>query len=237
MPASADIVDTSNHLFRMHTYQHHIAELKHSPQLPKAIEELNAFWQDDQQRRVQFYNDIDEDSKAEFVEGVVIMHSPAKDAHNETRALIDRLISTHADVHGLGKVRSEKALIALSRNDFEPDVVFWSAAKAAAIGPQTLKYPAPDWVCEVLSPGTERYDRGIKMNDYAAHDVAEYWIIDPDKRVAEIYLLQDDKQYGLHTKTDSGILRSTVIPGFECPIEAIFDTAANIIAVRRILQS
>ncbi len=41
------------------------------------------------------------------------------------------------------------------------------------------KFPAPDLIVEVLSESTEANDRGIKFEDYAAHGVVEYWIVDP----------------------------------------------------------
>jgi Uma2 family endonuclease len=219
----------------MQTYQHLLSELKHSPQLPAAIEELNAYWKDEQQRRVKFYDDLDEDMKAEFIDGEVVMHSPVREAHNESRTLMERLIGTYVDVHDLGIVRSEKALIVLARNDFEPDVAFWGLAKSKGIKPQTMKYPAPDWVCEILSPSTVKNDRVVKMADYAANGIAEYWIIDADRRVAEIYLLQDVGQYELQVKTDSGLLRCQTIAGLQFPIEAIFDREANLLALQNIL--
>ena len=202
-----------------------LEEIKHSPQLPDAIAELNAFWEDEQRRRLQFYNDLDEDMKAEFIDGQVVMHSPAKDEHNLTRELLSQVARTYANENALGKARSEKALVKLRRNDFEPDMVFFGNEKAAAIEGKTLLYPAPDWVCEVLSPGTEQYDRKVKFQDYAGNGVQEYWIIDPDKRVVEIYDLVDG-HYELRTKTSSGILESIAIAGFAIPIEAIFDERA-----------
>lgn len=38
---------------------------------------------------------------------------------------------------------------------------------------------APDWVCEVLSEGTEAHDRGRKMRLYRRADVAHCWLVDP----------------------------------------------------------
>ena len=219
----------------MQTYHSLLSALKHSPQLPAAIEELNAYWKDEQARRLAFYNDIDEDSKAEFIDGEVVMHSPAKEMHNDVRSMIDRLFRTYADVNQLGKVRSEKALITLKRNDYEPDVCFFGPQKALLITPNTLQYPAPDWVCEILSPTTARYDRGVKMRDYAANGIAEYWIIDPENRVVEIYRLEAH-EYVLDIKTNTGVLRSRVITGLECPIEAIFDNGKNLLALRDILK-
>ncbi len=43
----------------------------------------------------------------------------------------------------------------------------------------------PDWVCEVLSPSTERKDRNVKMPIYANDGVAYAWLVDPQQRHLE----------------------------------------------------
>lgn len=45
---------------------------------------------------------------------------------------------------------------------------------------------APDWVCEVLSPGTAKLDRGDKRTVYAREGVRHIWFIDPDAQTLEI---------------------------------------------------
>ena len=50
----------------------------------------------------------------------------------------------------------------------------------------------PDWVCEILSPSTARFDRIVKMPLYADLGVAYFWLIDPDLQTLESYELQND---------------------------------------------
>ncbi len=52
---------------------------------------------------------------------------------------------------------------------------------------------APDLVVEVLSPSTMRNDRMRKKEVYQACGVREYWLVDPENRTIEQYLLQDGK--------------------------------------------
>ena len=54
-------------------------------------------------------------------------------------------------------------------------------------------YGAPDLVVEVLSPSTMRNDRMRKKEVYQACGVREYWLVDPENRTIEQYLLQDGK--------------------------------------------
>ena len=54
---------------------------------------------------------------------------------------------------------------------------------------------APDLVVEVLSPSTMRNDRMRKKEVYQACGVREYWLVDPENRTIEQYLLQDDPRF------------------------------------------
>lgn len=45
----------------------------------------------------------------------------------------------------------------------------------------------PDWVCEILSPGTLRIDRMKKMPIYAREKVGHVWLVDPRERTVEVF--------------------------------------------------
>ena len=95
-----------------------------------------------------------------------------------------------------------------------------------------MQLPAPHFIADVLSTNTEATDR--KFDDYVAHGVREYWIIDPDAELIEQYLLEGDV-YVLHLKMNSGTLASRVAEGFEIPVRAIFDEKENLAALRELL--
>ena len=114
-------------------------------------------------------------------------------------------------------------MISLTRNDYEPDICFFKKEKSAKFKEGQKLFPAPDMVVEVLSRSTEKFDRGIKFEDYSFHNMQEYWIIDPRQKTIEKYLLKN-KQYELDEKVHNGnIISSTVIKGFSIPARAIFN--------------
>ncbi|MFZ0551476.1 MAG: Uma2 family endonuclease [Steroidobacteraceae bacterium] len=45
---------------------------------------------------------------------------------------------------------------------------------------------APDWIAEVLSPSTARYDRTTKLSAYERAGVPEIWLVDPTDRTVTI---------------------------------------------------
>ena len=211
-----------------------LAPLLDSPALPALVERLQRTLEDEAERRAAFRDDLSPDEKAEFINGEVIMHPPARAAHIDATGRIYRLLAAYAQVHNLGWVGVEKALVGLARNDYEPDVCFFGHDKAGAILPTTLLFPPPDLVVEVLSPSTERRDRGIKHDDYAALGVVEYWIVDSERETVEQYLLEGET-YALATKSGTGEVTSQAVEGFVVPVRAAFDDVANLAALRALL--
>lgn len=73
-----------------------------------------------------------------------------------------------------------------------PDLAGWRRARMPAL-PETSWYAlVPDWVCEVLSPSTLRYDRVKKLGIYARERVGHYWLIEPEARTLEVLRLDGD---------------------------------------------
>lgn len=55
---------------------------------------------------------------------------------------------------------------------------------------------APDWIAEVLSPGTARHDQIVKLPVYERAGVREVWLVHPTERTVTIYRLEGSC-YGL----------------------------------------
>jgi Uma2 family endonuclease len=213
-----------------------VQQLRRSPQLPRYVEEFQALLAAERARRARFYDEMTEDQKVEFINGEVFMHSPARLRHVTVVRNLSTLLDIYVSRYNLGYVGHEKMLVTLTRNDYEPDVVYFGPAKAQTLLPDQMKFPAPDLAVEVLSPSTAENDRGIKFVDYAAHGVAEYWIIDPDEEVLEQYVLKGES-YALRMKSQTGILQSEVIPGFAVPVRALFDEAEKLAAVQALVAA
>ena len=205
--------------------------LVRSPKLKLYVDELTETLRREHAARMRFRQALDEDVRAEFINGEVVEHVTARDAHTATVHRVATLLRVYAQVRGAGTVRCEQALAEFTRNDYAPDVCYWRTAKAAGFRADTVVYPVPDLIVEVLSSSTERRDRGVKFEDYAAHGVGEYWIVDPDGRVIEQHVL-DGAEYGLVGRhTVGATLASRVLDGFVMPVTAAFDDDANLAAL------
>lgn len=198
-----------------------------SPRLKDYVAELQEYLSSEQERRNFFYNKITEQEKAEFINGQIIMPSPVVLRHNIASTQLLLAISEHVKHYNLGIVGYEKLMVRLTRNDYEPDLCFFSTEKAKDFKPDQKLFPAPDWITEVLSESTEKNDRGVKMEDYALHGVKEYWLVEPKRGFVEQYYLKHGSFF-LHKMYAAGdIIVSDIINGLQLPVDAIFSDDAN----------
>lgn len=72
-----------------------------------------------------------------------------------------------------------------------PDLAGWRRDRMPQ-GPEATAFElVPDWVCEILSPASARFDRIRKMGKYASVQVKHAWLVDPLAQTLEVYRLQD----------------------------------------------
>ncbi|MEM1124679.1 MAG: Uma2 family endonuclease, partial [Bacteroidota bacterium] len=89
-----------------------------------------------------------------------------------------------------------------------------------------------------LSKSTKSKDRGVKFDDYAAHGIAEYWLIDPKKEIVEKYSLPNKStEYLLDGKFNvEEEISSNTLEGFKIPVKAIFDEVVFFETLSKIVQ-
>lgn len=211
-----------------------LSQILEMPNAAILAERLKSALEQEQQKRRHFYEIIEENKKMEFVNGEVIFQSPAKLRHTIAIKLLLKLLDTFVIKHRLGFVGSEKMLISLTRNDYEPDVCFFDKLKSQHFKSDQMQFPAPDIAVEVLSPSTEKHDRETKFQDYAAHGIREYWIIDAEHETIEQYFLQNE-EYELLLKAKDGTIESVVLPKFKIQIRAVFDEQINLEELKNLI--
>jgi len=193
----------------------------------------------EKKERLEYREWLKDDVKAEFINGEIVMHSPVKRGHLEVTENLFPLLRTYVVRHQLGVVSVEKALIGLTRNDYEPDICYWSKKQKQGFNKKTMVHPAPLLAVEILSKGTKKKDRGVKFQDYALNGILEYWIIDYEKEIVEQYFLAKNGAsaytlIGKHTIDDK--IESKAINGFYIPILAIFNEQIYLEELMRILS-
>ncbi|WP_438020636.1 Uma2 family endonuclease [Sorangium sp. So ce315] len=110
-------------------------------------------------------------------------------------------------------------------DDMVPDLAGWRIERMPRL-PTTAKFTlAPDWVCEVLSPGTVVTDRAEKMPAYARHGVRHLWLLDPLARTLEVFALEAGRWVVVGVHHGSARVRAEPFDAIELELSALWDGA------------
>ena len=187
------------------------------------------------QRREMTYDEFlawaDEDTLAEWVDGEVVMCSPASDRHQDISGFLESVLRSFVEVRRLGVVRSAPFQMKLARSGREPDLLFVSQEHVARLGETYLDGPA-DLVVEIVSPESAERDRGTKFYEYEEAGIPEYWLLDPQREQAEFYRLGEQGHYGLVSPDAEGVYRSETLPGFWLRVDWLWQLPPVLDALR-----
>jgi len=164
----------------------------------------------------EFLEWLDEDTRAEWVDGEVIVVSPASTRHQDIADFLTNILRMFVTSRQLGVVLSAPFQMKLKRGR-EPDLLFVATEHLSRLKETYLEGPA-DLVVEIVSPDSVGRDRGDKFYEYEAGGVPEYWLLDPQREWAEFYQLEGER-YRLVFQGREGEYRSRVLPDFWLRVE------------------
>jgi Uma2 family endonuclease len=162
----------------------------------------------------EFMKWVPETQKAELIEGVMMMHSPASDVHEALFGFLFRLLGTYVEENDLGVVRGSRTAVELAPDEvFEPDILFVARSRRDIIQAKGIS-GAPDLVIEILSASTALADRGVKLRSYERAGVRELWLIDPYGPAGTEFYRLEKRRYQPVLPEPDGTLRSTSVSAF-----------------------
>lgn len=124
---------------------------------------------------------LPEGERAELIDGKLYYMAPPKRRHQELVSWFTKVIGNYIDKKK-GSCHVYPAPFAVffngdDKNYVEPDIsVICDKNKLTDKGCNG----APDWIIEIVSPGSRRMDYYIKLFKYRTAGVREYWIVNPD---------------------------------------------------------
>ena len=162
----------------------------------------------------------DEDAWAEWVNGEVIVLSPASDKHQDLAGFLTALLRHFVETSQLGVVRFAPFQMKTGPDlpGREPDILFIAREHLDRLRATYLDGPA-DLVVEIISRDSRARDRGEKFYEYEQGGVREYWLLDYLRGQAEFYQLGADGIYRLVPVGEDGIYRSAVLEGLWLKVE------------------
>jgi len=168
----------------------------------------------------EFLDWADEDTRAEWVDGEVILMSPASGEHQDLGSFLISTLKCFVQARDLGIIRYEMFQMKTGPDlpGRLPDILFVAKEHLHRLEHTSLRGPA-DLAIEIVSPESRARDRGAKFYEYEKGGVQEYWLLDPERRRAEFYNLGVDDTYYFVPVGNDGIFRSTVVDGLWIQVE------------------
>ena len=154
--------------------------------------------------------------RAELIDGRIYMMAPPTRRHQQILGALYRKIADFIDRKG-GSCEVDIAPFAVflnadDKNYVEPDIsIICDTDKLTDTGCTG----APDWIIEIVSPGSRRMDYYTKLFKYRTAGVREYWIVDPEKNRITVYSFESDD-------TAEYTFSETVKPGIYNDLEIDF---------------
>ena len=168
----------------------------------------------------------DDGSRYEVIWGELYMMTPAPSTQHQ-RILRDLgfVLWSYVQEHSLGEIFIAPCDLVMEpgATPVQPDILFIALDRLDIITERNV-HGVPDLLIEILSPNNPRHDRVTKFDLYEQSGVAEYWIVDPEARTIEVFVLGQGKysllgRFGEGEKTTSKALKGfsvtvgDVIPG------------------------
>ncbi|MGH2521181.1 MAG: Uma2 family endonuclease, partial [Anaerolineales bacterium] len=156
---------------------------------PPRLEDLDRLSED------EFMELAPEKPKAELIDGVMMMSSPATIRHEAQQGFLFTVLRLYVEIKNLGLVLGPNAPVRLGPEQiFSPDTMFIAAERQTLITDKEMR-GVPDFVVEFLSASTAYYDRGRKREVYEQAGLRELWLIDPYGPVGSRFYQRRDERF------------------------------------------
>ena len=158
----------------------------------------------------------DEDVKCEYVDGELIVHSPASLAHEELTGFVLGLLREFVTSHRRGRAFGSNAVMQLGARRFSPDVsVLLDESRSRERGGRVVG--PMDLVVEVISRSTRSYDLQTKLPAYREGRVHEIWFVDAERHQFDVHALAGEDYSSRVLAT--GRWTSSVLAGLTVDVE------------------
>ena len=181
------------------------------------VHETSAYKTDEKLKTTEDYYALPDDERVELIDGrFYAMSSPTVNHQDwifELAKAFDQYIEKN---RGLCRVYLAPCDVRLDRDDYtmvQPDLMI--CCRRDQVMFKRIE-GAPDFVLEIVSPGSVYLDRHKKLQKYRDAGLREYWIVDPQKETVTVYYFEKSGEPAYYTFADKV---SVGIYGGECQID------------------
>jgi Uma2 family endonuclease len=158
----------------------------------------------------------------EYINGEIIMAPTPTARHQSVAREIFVALDGFVRQKELGRIFFAPLDVLLPSGEVvQPDIFFLTTEETERAHSATRVYGVPSFVVEILSPGSVKHDAITKRHLYETNGVREYWIVDPETKTVS-QLIPHEGHYALKEVAEAGVIRSTVLSGFEASVAQFF---------------
>lgn len=169
--------------------------------------------------------DID-GTRYEIIDGDLFVSKQPSLEHQYACLVVATSLFAWSKETGQGRAYTTPGLVFDGDDDVAPDVV-WISHDRLRTGRDAAGHlrVGPELAVEVVSPGSanERRDREFKLKLYSRQGVREYWIIDWQQRMVQIYRRESLALTLVATLWDGDTLEAPLLPGFALSVSDIWE--------------
>ena len=168
----------------------------------------------------------DDGKRHELIDGEHFVTPSPNTKHQVISVNLTGMIWTYLQDQPIGRVFAAPFDVVFSNFDVvEPDLLYLSKERAAAVLTSLHAKGAPDLVVEIGSKGTRKRDETIKRRLYERFGVAEYWVIDPELDLVKVYRRAGERYERVaELALENGdVLTTPLLPGLNLPLAKIFE--------------
>ncbi len=142
---------------------------------------------------MEVYKNLPEGTLAELIDNIIYMSPSPVSNHQKTLQTIFRRLSENIDDHDRGDVIVAPFDVYLDEtsNAVQPDIVVILKGNSGRLEKNGHFHGVPDLLVEILSPGNKSFDMIKKKDLYEKFGVKEYWIVEPETKLAIGYALNN----------------------------------------------
>jgi Uma2 family endonuclease len=166
----------------------------------------------------------DDNNRYELIEGELFVSRAPGIPHQRVLNNLQFAFMTYLQDNPIGTVVPGAGAIFSDYDAVIPDLVFVLNERWNQVVTGEKFSGAPDLVIEIISAGAEnrRRDLLVKRQLYGKYGVAEYWIVDPENRLFEVYRLRDNRLESAAIFRIGDEITTTLLPGFRMSVNSVF---------------
>ena len=168
------------------------------------------------------YVKIDDNNRYEVFNGELRMVPAPSTDHQFISRDLEFLVWNFVNKKGLGEVLYAPIDVVLDDDEvYQPDLVFIKRDRQGTIERDAI-HGVPDLIIEIVSPSSVFYDTVEKKEIYRKYGVNEYWLVFPDEKAIEVFVLENGAYQEFCRCKKNGCVASKILEGLKIDAKDVF---------------